>query len=285
MRRALAVLLAAVACGPPAHAREGQQAGAGEHGDRPMPGYGGRPGASPTAGERRRNYAEGEQGKPQENSGVMSMDDNEPFFQFIGDRMEYRTDGSRAGYLWDIDSWYGTDYDKLFIEAEGQISTEGRTEPANLEVYWNRALAPYWDTQLGLKQDFKPGDNRTSLASGVQGLAPYIFRMDATAYVSEDGDVSAKVEVERSFLLTQRLWVIPRFETNLAIQEVREYNTGSGINSVELELRMSYQIARKFAPYVGVSWRRDVGETASLKRADGEDTNAASFVTGVRLWF
>jgi copper resistance protein B len=242
------------------------------------------PGAPPP-GREIRKYAEDEPGKPQENFGVVSLDDNEPFFRFLADRLEYRSDGGRPSYLWETDTWYGTDYDKLFIESQGEYSADGRTKDANLELYWNHTFAAFWDTQLGLRHDFKPYDSRTFLAAGVQGLAPYVFNVDATAYVSEEGDASAKLEVERSFLLTQRLSVIPRLETNLALQEVREFNIGSGINNVELDLRMSYQVTRKFAPYIGVSWRRDVGETASLKRADGEDTNATAFVTGVKLWF
>ncbi|MHC5538419.1 copper resistance protein B [Singulisphaera rosea] len=284
MSRVLAMLLA-TAIGSPAFAQGGGAMQMQDHGGMTMPPAGDRSAAPKMPKKPTPKYAEVAPGKSQEDVGGMDMDDNEPFFQFLGDRMEYRTDGNHPTYLWDVDSWYGTDYDKLFIESEGQVATEGRTKDANVEVYWNHTFATFWDTQLGLKHDFKPNDARTFLAAGVQGLAPYIFKVDATAYLSEDGDASAKLEVEHTFLLTQRLQVIPRLETNLALQDAPRYNTGSGFNDVELEMRVSYQITRKFAPYVGVNWRRDLGETASVKRADRSDINSTYFSTGLRVWF
>ena len=53
----------------------------------------------------------------------------------------------------------------------------------------------------------------------------------------------------------------------------------------ETGLRLRYEISRKFAPYVGVSWEQNVGETKNLLEEDGEMTNNTAFVTGVRFWF
>ncbi len=39
---------------------------------------------------------------------------------------------------------------------------------------------------------------------------------------------------------------------------------------------MRYHIPREFAPYLGVSWNRKLGETADLAEADGEDTDVTS---------
>ena len=50
-------------------------------------------------------------------------------------------------------------------------------------------------------------------------------------------------------------------------------------------MRLRYEISREFAPYVGVSWERQFGDTARLSRRAGEDTGRVSLVGGVRFWF
>ena len=116
-------------------------------------------------------------------------------------------------------------------------------------------------------------------------MAPYIFEVDATAYVSEDGDTSAVFEVERDFYFTQRLVLQPRLETEVAFSDVSEYNIAAGFTSIETGLRIRYEFTRKFAPYIGVSWERSLGKTADMRQADGEDINKTNFVAGVKFWF
>ncbi len=41
----------------------------------------------------------------------------------------------------------------------------------------------------------------------------------------------------------------------------------------------------KFAPYIGVSWIRKLGETADFAEEEGEDTSVFSVLAGVRFWF
>ncbi len=82
----------------------------------------------------------------------------------------------------------------------------------------------------------------------MQGLAPYWFEVEAAAFVSDDGDVSARIELEYELLLTQRLILQPRTELNFAIQDVPENGVGSGLSTAEAGLRLRYEIKRQFCP-------------------------------------
>jgi copper resistance protein B len=119
----------------------------------------------------------------------------------------------------------------------------------------------------------------------LEGLAPYWFEVEATGYVSEDGDVSAGLEAEYDLLLSQRLILQPRFETSVAVQQVKKYGVGQGINDIELGARLRYEFRRELAPYIGVSWHRKLGKTKDLAQEEGEDTDVISFVAGLRVWF
>ena len=46
-----------------------------------------------------------------------------------------------------------------------------------------------------------------------------------------------------------------------------------------------WQIAREFAPYVGVVWERAYGGTADQRRAQSGDVDDTRIVAGVRIWF
>jgi len=240
----------------------------------------------PEPGEEIQKYAEDAQAGAQKNFGVQPIHDNEIFAVFFVDRFEYQTNEGNGDLLWDVQAWVGSDYNKLWFKSEGTwLTGPSEFEEAETELFYSRNIATYWDLQIGVRHDFKPDPDRTFAAFGVEGLAPYWFELEATAYLSEDGDVSAALEVEYDLLLTQRLILQPRLETSIAFQEVEEYDVGSGVNFIDLGLRLRYEIVREFAPYIGFSWHRNLGATADLVEDGGEDTDILSFVAGVRVWF
>lgn len=85
--------------------------------------------------------------------------------------------------------------------------------------------------------------------------------------------------------MSQRLIFQPRFEINAAVQEVPKFGVGSGLNDFELGWRMRYEFRRKFAPYIGFSWARRLGETARFAQDEGEQVSDFSLVGGFRVWF
>lgn len=184
-------------------------------------------------------------------------------------------------------AWIGGDYNRLWLYTEGRKPENGKLEDLDVQVLYGRLVDPFWDLQVGLRY-FKPlasASGRNYAVFGVQGMAPYRFGVQAAAFVSERGDVSARAELEYELLLTQRWILQPRFATNVAVQEVREQGIGRGINDVELGLRLRYEIKREFAPYIGVSWQNRYGGTAQFARDRGERVGGWNLVAGVRAWF
>jgi len=119
----------------------------------------------------------------------------------------------------------------------------------------------------------------------VLGLSPYFFETDAALYLSEDGDLSARVRQEFDLLLTQRLVLTPEVELEAFARDVPELGIGAGISSVKAELTLRYEVTRKFAPFVRVEYERALGETAGIARAAGRDVETTSVRAGLRVWF
>ena len=206
------------------------------------------------------------------------------WFWFQGDRAEYRVREGRDGYLWDVQGYYGGDIDKFWFKSEGEGSFGEKPESAEIQGLWSHAIGPWWDLQAGLRQDLV-GPERTHTVIGVQGLAPYKFEIDAAAFLSTKGDLTARIEAELDQRITQRLILQPRVEVGLSAQDVPELGIGAGLDSVELGLRLRYEIAREFAPYIGIEQEWKAGRSADYARLAGEDPSVTNFVVGIRFWF
>jgi copper resistance protein B len=214
----------------------------------------------------------------------LSHADQSSFASLLVDRLEavHTSDQTHAAY--DLQFRYGRDYDKLVLKAEGEASG-GRTEEARTELLWSHAVAAYWDTQLGVRYDSGVGPERSWLAFGVQGLAPYWFEVDAAAYVGDDSRSALRLSAEYELLLTQKLILQPRLEANFYGKQDAERELGTGLSNVTAGIRLRYEIRREFAPYVGVEWAGKYGGTADYARAAGTDTRETRAVAGLRFWY
>jgi copper resistance protein B len=201
------------------------------------------------------------------------------------DRLEWASRKGTDGYTFDGQAWWGRDIDKLWLKSEVEGSFTDGAEDIEAQALWSRAIDPWFDLQLGLRQDFGPRPDRTYLTAGIQGLAPYWFEVDVAAFLSDKGELSARAEAEYDLRITQRLILQPRVEFDLAAQDVPERRIGSGLGTGEIGLRLRYEIQRQFAPYVGVQYERGFGDTADFRRAAGEETGGWSLLVGLRSWF
>ncbi|HEX7822056.1 copper resistance protein B [Sphingobium sp. AN558] len=207
------------------------------------------------------------------------------FSMILFNLAEYQVRNGRDGYRWDGEAWFGKDLDRLVIKTEGEGALREGVDSAEVQALYSRALDPYWNVQAGVRYDIKPNPSRTYATIGIEGVAPYWFEIEAALFLSNKGDVLGRVEGYYDQRITQRLILQPRIELNLAAQDVPETRIGSGLSNAELGLRLRYEIRREFAPYIGVSYDRKLGQTADYARADGKDVKATSFVIGVRTWF
>ncbi len=208
------------------------------------------------------------------------------------DLLEYRAYNSGPATLtWDFVGWIGGDYNRLWIKTEGDLNlSRGNGAQGDLQLLYGRLIAPFWDLQLGVRQNQIMGPNRsdnsrTYAVVGLQGLAPGNFDIEPTLYISDRGEVSGEITVSADLYLTQSLVLQPRFEGQFSFHGDRQFDTASGVNQTDLGLRLRYEITREFAPYIGVTWQRKYGGTASLARSEGESTDAVALVLGLRLWF
>jgi copper resistance protein B len=216
--------------------------------------------------------------------------DNAPNTFILLDLTEIEASKGSANIKWDWYSWSGGDVNRLWVKTEGtqRISSRGSGDP-EAQILYGRLISPFFDAQAGVRVRYRsgPGKNlvRTYASLGLQGIAPYRYELEPTVFISDRGQISARVRATYNQLLTQRLILQPRFEFNVAAQRDRALGVGSGLNDTELGVRLRYEVRREFAPYLGVTWKQSYGETRNLARAEGEPTGQVSAVAGIRMWF
>lgn len=201
------------------------------------------------------------------------------------DQLEVRIRNGRDGYAWDAEGWYGGDIHKFWVKSEGEGSFGEAPEEAEIQALYSRAINPWFNLQGGVRYDAQPNPERAHLVLGIQGLAPYWFEVDGALFLSNKGDLTARLEAEYDQRITQKLILQPRVEFDLAAQDVRELGVGAGLTNAEAGLRLRYEFAPEFAPYIGVEYERAFGNTADFARAAGEKVGGWSLLTGVRVWF
>jgi copper resistance protein B len=197
---------------------------------------------------------------------------------------EYQVRNGADGYRWDGQAWYGGDLNRFVLTSEGEGTRGEGVETAELQALYSRAVGVYTDAQFGLRQDFEP-HSRTYVTAGFQSLLPYWFDVTGALFLSTKGELLGRFEGTYDFLLTNTLILQPRAELNFAAQDTAVTRTGSGLSNAELGLRLRYEITREFAPYIGLSWDRQFGQTANYSRAAGKGVEAKSIVIGIRTFF
>ena len=207
--------------------------------------------------------------------------------QFEEYKYRYNDDGGYKLGVWDGDIFYGTDEYKFRWLTKGEY--ESKT--SNFSTLENQfviqaPISDFFDAKAGLRFDTPEGENRSYAVVGIAGLAPQWFEVDLSFYVSEKGDASANIDAEYKLLLTNRLILTTSLAADVAFSNDVDIGIGSGLNSTELGLRLSYDlIDRSFSPYIGVVRENLYGKTADLAEHDGESSGELSIVLGVKIMF
>jgi len=198
---------------------------------------------------------------------------------FLMDQFEIRNTDTENLRTWEGSFYIGYDIDKLYFYSTGEATKEGLESSQNDLVY-SRAIAPFWDAQIGLAYDKNSDASKTWGEVAIAGLAPYWFEARAALLVNGDGNVGLRLDAEYEALITQKLILTPSLEADFYTKDDAQLSIGSGLSIVEAGLRLRYEIKREFAPYIGVVWEKTFGNTRDYNPVD-----ETSFLVGVRFWF
>ena len=211
------------------------------------------------------------------------VDDQHIFYHLLMDQLESRF-GKNQSFKWEGEGWAGTDMNRIVLKSQGELSKD-RVEDGVQELFYARPISTYFNLMGGARYDLDSAPGRGWAAFGIEGLAPQFFHVSATGYMSERGHFASKLEGSYDLLLTQHLVLQPQIELNLYSKDDFKRGIGSGLADLDTGVRLRYEITRKFAPYIAMTYENKFGRTADWARAAGEETSALRFSVGIRTWF
>jgi copper resistance protein B len=200
------------------------------------------------------------------------------------DQLEWQSLDGGDSASWDTKGWVGGDRNRLWFRTEGDVRNAAIAATQS-HVLFGRSVARWWDIVAGIRQDVRPGPEQTWAAIGIQGIAPYWFDVQATAYIGGSGRTHVRFESELDLLLTNRLVLQPLLETEIYGKADPERGFGAGLTTIDVGLRLRYELRREFAPYVGLVWSRKFFGTADFAEAAGETSAGSRLAVGIRTWF
>ena len=211
--------------------------------------------------------------------------------RFLMDRLEYYLTGQEEKTVsYEATGWYGEDYNRLWLEAEGDHDTgssEGG-EVEKLDLLYGRLVSPFWNLRAGLgyRGTYGPESHERFFAVfGLKGLAPYMFEIDTNFRVSNRGEILLDLEAEYDLYLTQRLVLQPRFDASFSLNKIGVLGIGPGFPALDFSARLRYEIRRELAPYIGLGWSSMTGGSRDMARQDLGPRDVTRFMAGLRVWF
>lgn len=218
-------------------------------------------------------------------AAMMREQGGQPFYLVMLNLAELQVYRGELGYRWDGEAWFGGDINRFTFKSEGGGNVREGVDAAEVQALYSRAIGPYFNLQVGVRQDLSAPLHQTYATFGFEGLAPYWFEVSGALFLSTRGNLLARLKGYYDQNITQRLILQPRVELNFAAQNIPEDAVGAGLTNAELGLRLRYEITREFAPYIGISYDTKVGQTATYASQEGRASSVLSFVAGVRVWF
>lgn len=210
------------------------------------------------------------------------VNDQRLFVHGLLDQFEGRL-GADRGFRWEGEGWVGGDFNRLWFKSEGEV-TGGKVADGQQELFYDRPISSYFDLQVGGRYDLDSRAGRGWGAIGVEGFAPWYATTSATLYASGDGRFAAKLEGSDEIRFTQRLVLEPQAELNLYSRSDPARGVGAGASDLDAGLRLRYEITRKFAPYIGVTYEKLFDRTADFARTFGDRADDLRFTVGIRSW-
>ena len=188
----------------------------------------------------------------------------------------------------ELETWIGTDENKLFIKAHSEKSESEKADYA-ISALYSRNIAEFWDAQAGLRYRSESFDihrqEAVDAAFGLHGLAPYFFETDAYLYVGQDQHISLSLETERDLLLTQKLITQPYLKADILIRDESDYAQKTGLTALQTGIQTRYEINKTVMPFLDVAYRYEKGDRESNHQVATDSESGWLYGAGITFKF
>lgn len=180
---------------------------------------------------------------------------------------------------------YGPDYHKLELFINDAEIDQGKTENADIDIFYWHLLNQFWAIKGGvnyfnrpaLKPYWQPG-------IGVEGLLPFFIETDVRGYYYQ-GSVKADIELSRDTQITNNFFVRVGIRGILASKTITSAQLGSGLNEMRYSLTPYYRLTPGLNIFAEYEHDVDYGAFKKLQQNSGESTLQNNLFVGLEALF
>lgn len=105
-------------------------------------------------------------------STMMNEQGGQNFYLIMLNLAEMQAYRGQTGFRWDGEAWFGGDINRLTLKSEGGGSFREGFENAEVQALYSRAFDPYFNLQVGVRQDLASRLQQTYGTFGLKGSLP-----------------------------------------------------------------------------------------------------------------
>ena len=201
------------------------------------------------------------------------------------DLAEYRFHKGDHSIAIESNASWGGDSDRVVVKVDAGGEVGRRIDSIDAQLLWSHAIGANVVLLGGVRHEFRPSPHATYAVAGVEGTPLPGLAAEAYVFLSEDGDLTGEIKAVHEWEIVPRLTVQPLAALSFAAQDVPVQGLGSGFTEAEFGLRLRYELAKPFAPYIGISHTRLLGRTRRIAHAAGDNEVATDFIVGFSASF
>lgn len=104
-------------------------------------------------------------------------------------------------------------------------------------------------------------------------------------YGGDNNFWGASLEVERDFLLTQKLITQPYLEVDAVFSDDSNYAAKSGLSELKTGIKTRYEITKRIRPFIDVAYQYEKGQKATNVQEATESEKGWKYGAGIELVF
>ncbi len=179
----------------------------------------------------------------------------------------------------------GNDNNKLQLYMEKAEINQGNIDNANLDIFYWRAISPFWAIKTGVNYVYRPAITPYFQPGvGIEGLMPYFIDTDIRAYYHQ-GSIKLDLDLARDTQITHNFFIRTEVESIFASQTATHDLVGSGLNELQFILRPYYQINPTVAVYLQYQYTGNYARTKQLFQENNLSTSENNYSLGLSLLF
>ncbi|HSW93453.1 MAG TPA: multicopper oxidase domain-containing protein [Gammaproteobacteria bacterium] len=180
---------------------------------------------------------------------------------------------------------YGRDYDKLELFTNDAEVEKGKTQNADIDIFYWHLIDQFWAIKGGANYFYRPARSPYwQPGIGLEGLMPYFIDTNLRGYYY-NGSAKLDAELSRNSQITSNFFIRVGIRGIIASKTVAQAEIGSGLNQMRYIVRPYYRLMPGLSIFAEFENQRNYGSFKNMQMNNGLATIQNTLTFGLSMVF